>query len=312
VRVTRLAGDSTALDVPAKEISFPADEEQAPVFAQDGHTLDVVFERAVGRNPPDVVLRRLDAAAGTWLDAAPAVVATNGTVAGIATPTGGGALLATRAPFLSTDYAIHGHAISSAGTVTDLGVWASPYERPLAVSLACATTRCAILYEQQQLYMSVSLDAAGTVLTPTNGSVPSLGQPDYVHLRGAGASFLVAWEGYEVPFRAAIATETGFPTFGTPLTLQATANPTNGDVHSAARGGAVGLAWSRQNSCQVLARAVDTVQGAAVGSDAVILARAPTSRCSTSPRRRRDTPCCTRCETGRVPGRSTGATSTRR
>jgi hypothetical protein len=119
--------------------------------------------------------------------------------------------------------------------------------------------------------MSVSLDAAGSVLTPTNSSVPSLGQPDYVHLRGAGASFLVAWEGYEVPFRAAIASETGFPTFGTPLTLQAAANPTNGDVHSAARGGAVGLAWSKQNSCQVLARAVDTVQGAAVGSDAVIL-----------------------------------------
>lgn len=268
--VTRLTPASAAVDVPAREISFPADANTPPSIVPLGEAWGAVFERRIGRAPPELVLRRFDAD-GAWVDGGPAVLGANRELAAVAPTPAGGALLAVREPFLSDDHRISGYLVAADGSVSTTAPWVTPHNRPWDVHVACGTARCGLLYEQSQSYLSAVLDTSGALVAASNVYVSSLGNTDSLHFRAVGSALVAVSSRYLFPVRAAIVEDTAFPAFGAPVALGTSTESVNGDFRSAVQGGRLATIWSERNGCRVLGRVLDVASATPIGPDAVLL-----------------------------------------
>ncbi len=274
VYVSRLGATAALLDVPGKELFFPADDQAAPAVLPSGTELAFVINRTVGRAPPEVLLRRLSAQ-GQWA-AATQSLATNQAVWASATSASGHVVLAARSNDYS-DAAAYAYVMAPGGGIT-MPAWPSYNTPPEQLRLACAATRCGLLRGDSFSYTGRVFDNAGAFLSSSAITIPLLSNNEQVHLAAAGSSFLVVVSTNLQPIRAAVTSEGAFPTFGAAFPLTSGAMTATFDFKSASQGNKVAVVWAEQNSCRVWGRLVDVSTATAQGPGAVQLYSCPTER----------------------------------
>lgn len=258
--LSRLTADSRLADVPPFEIVLPADEQRSPTLASDGVGHYVVFTRAIGRQPREMVVRRLTADGG-WVDPAPLSLGVRHEPLAVAPLVDGGVLVAaTYSPPLGVDNAVYGFRVGPTGAPVDGGVWFNASFQPSRAALACTASRCGLLGEGFNGVLGSVISPAGVRLSQSNVYLSFLGTDSRPNLVAVGTRFVVLYANTSGA-QAAIADESAFPTFGAPIALApgVTSGPTPVGIATSATSLAVFV--HERNTCRVLLRQLDVATG---------------------------------------------------